>query len=51
MARDIRLMFAGFHQHGMAAKPEAVARMADLLGHTPRTYRDFAAETLKAWQS
>ena len=51
MARDLRLMFAGFHAHGMAAKPEAVARMAELLGHAPRTYRDFAAETLKAWQS
>jgi hypothetical protein len=51
MARDFRLMFAGFHAHGMAAKPEAVARMTELLGHGPRSYRDFAAETLKAWQA
>jgi uncharacterized protein YbjT (DUF2867 family) len=51
MARDIRLMFAGFHEHGMAAKPEAVARMTELLGHAPRSYRDFAVETAKAWQS
>ena len=51
MARDLRLMFARFHQHGMAAKPEAVARMTALIGHAPRTYRDFAAETAKAWQS
>ncbi len=50
-ARDIRLMFAGFHKHGMAASPEAVARMTEFLGHAPRSYRDFAAETLKAWQA
>jgi uncharacterized protein YbjT (DUF2867 family) len=50
MARDLRLMFAGFHEYGMAAKPEAVARMTELLGHAPRSYRDFAAETAKAWQ-
>jgi len=35
----------------MVAKPEAVARLTDLLGHTPRSYRDFAAETAKQWQS
>ena len=51
MARDLRLMFAGFHEHGMAAKPEAVARMTELLGRAPRSYRDFAAETANAWQS
>jgi uncharacterized protein YbjT (DUF2867 family) len=50
MARDVRLMYARFHEHGMAAKPEAVARMTELLGRAPRTYRDFAAETVKAWQ-
>ncbi len=51
MARDFRLMFARQQRHGMAASPEAVARMTDALGHTPRTYRAFAAETAKAWQS
>ena len=51
MARDLRLMFAGFHEHGMAAKPEAVARMTELLGRAPRSYRDFAVETANAWQS
>ncbi len=51
MARDLCLMFARQQRHGMLASPEAVARMTELLGHTPRTYRDFAAETAKAWQS
>ncbi len=51
LARDISLMFVRQQAHGMKASPEAVARMAELLGHAPRTYRDFAAETAKAWQS
>ena len=51
MARDFRLMFARQQQHGMVARLEAVNRMAELLGHAPRSYQDFAAETAKAWQS
>ena len=50
MARDLRLMFGRFHQAGMAAEPGAVKRFAELLGHAPRSYRDFAAETAKQWQ-
>ena len=49
MARDLRLMMSRFQRQGMVAKPEAVARLTDLLGHTPRSYRDFAAETAKQW--
>ena len=51
IARDMRLMFARFHRHGMAAKPETVARLTERLGHAPRSYRDFAAETEKHWQA
>ena len=51
MARDFRLMFARQQQHGMVARLAAVNRMAELLGHAPRSYQDFAAETAKAWQS
>lgn len=51
MARDFRLMFARQQQHGMVARLAAVNRMAELLGHAPCSYQDFAAETAKAWQS
>ncbi len=51
MARDFRLMFARQQHHGMVARLEAVNRMAALLGHAPRSYHDFAAETAKAWQA
>ncbi len=51
MARDMRLMMSRFQQQGMVAKPEAVARLTGLLCHAPRSYRDFAVETAKQWQS
>jgi uncharacterized protein YbjT (DUF2867 family) len=49
MARDMRLMMSRFQQQGMAAKPEAVARLTQLLGHGPRSYRGYAAEMAKQW--
>jgi uncharacterized protein YbjT (DUF2867 family) len=51
MARDMRLMLGRFQEHGMAAKPEAIARITNLLGHAPRSYHDFAAETAQVWRS
>lgn len=50
LARDMRLMLEGFHKHGMAAKPETISRLSNLLGHAPRSYRAFAAETAQAWR-
>jgi uncharacterized protein YbjT (DUF2867 family) len=50
MARDMRLMLERFQKHGMAAKPETIKRLSRLLGHAPRSYRDFAAETAQAWR-
>lgn len=49
MARDIRLMLGRFQRDGMAANERAVARMTELLGRPPRSYRDFALETAKEW--
>jgi uncharacterized protein YbjT (DUF2867 family) len=49
-AYDMRLMGARFQSDGMAADPGDVDRMTVLLGHPPRSYRDFAAETAQAWQ-
>lgn len=49
-ARDMRLMFRGFHRHGMAAKPGDLDRLAGLLGRPMRSYRDFARETLEEWR-
>ncbi|WP_438390940.1 SDR family oxidoreductase [Caballeronia sp. DA-9] len=49
VARDMRLMVGRFQQDGMAANDDALARMSELLGRAPRSYRDFALDTAKAW--
>jgi len=46
---DFRLMYAFFQERGLKATPEDVARMTALLGHAPRRFDDFAAETARAW--
>lgn len=50
-AYDLRLMLARFHVDGMLGKSHAVEILSGLLGHPPRRYRDFAAESAKAWQA
>jgi hypothetical protein len=41
----------GKHAFLLNAVTPDIARLTDLLGHAPRTYRDFAAETAKDWRS
>jgi uncharacterized protein YbjT (DUF2867 family) len=48
-AYDLHLMLARFHSDGMVAKRSALDIMSGLLGHAPRSYRDFATETAAAW--
>ncbi|HWG67279.1 MAG TPA: NmrA/HSCARG family protein [Rhodanobacteraceae bacterium] len=48
-AHDLRLMLARFHTDGMLGKAHAVDILTGLLGHPPRSYRDFAAEMAKTW--
>lgn len=49
-AYDLRLMLARFHVDGMLGKAHAVDILTGLLGHPPRTYRDFAEESARTWQ-
>lgn len=49
MAMDMRLMLDRFCSDGMAAASAQVDRMTQLLGRRPRSYADFAAETLVHW--
>ena len=50
-AFDLRMMFQGFFDRGFASTETEVARLTKLLGHAPRSYVDFAAETAKLWQA
>ena len=49
-AYDLRLMLARFHSDGMLPKPGSVEIMNGILGHAPRSYRDFVKETVAAWR-
>ncbi len=44
-------MLGRFQHDGMAAAWESTEKMTELLGRPPRSYRDFAFETAKAWTS
>jgi uncharacterized protein YbjT (DUF2867 family) len=49
LAYDMRLMMARYQQDGAAASSTDVDRLTTLLGRRPRSYREFAAATAKAW--
>ncbi len=46
---DFRLMYAFFQERGLKATPADVARLTALLGHPPRRFDEFAAETARSW--
>ena len=50
-AFDLRMMLQGYFDRGFASTETEVARLTKLLGHTPRSYEDFAAETAKLWNA
>lgn len=50
MVFDLREMYAFFHAHGLKASQEAVERQTRLLGHPPRAYEAYVAETVRAWK-
>src|ERR1700722_16119790 len=49
-AFDIRMMFQGYLERGFVAEPGDVEKLRKLLGHVPRRYEDFAAETAALWK-
>jgi uncharacterized protein YbjT (DUF2867 family) len=48
-ALDLRLMFSRYQSDGAVATAEELARLAALLGHAPRSYRDFARDAAAQW--
>ena len=49
-ALDLRMMFQGYFDRGFASTETEVARVTKLLGHAPRSYPEFAAETAALWK-
>ena len=50
-AFDLRMMFQGYFDRGFESTETEVARLTKLLGHTPRSYEDFATQTAAMWKS
>jgi uncharacterized protein YbjT (DUF2867 family) len=48
-AFDIRMMFQGYLERGFQAGPDDLQTLTRLLGHAPRRYADFVAETVRSW--
>ncbi|MDL2717751.1 MAG: NmrA family NAD(P)-binding protein [Acidobacteriota bacterium] len=48
---DFRLMYAFFQEKGLKATPADLERVTALLGHAPRRFDEFAAETARTWSA
>ena len=48
-ALDLRLMFGRYQSDGAIATADELARLTALLGHAPRSYRDFAKDAATQW--
>lgn len=51
MAYDMRTMLEGYVERGFACTPADVSRVAQLIGHAPRTYEAFVSEAAAAWST
>ena len=49
-AFDIRMMFQGYLERGFVAEKGDLETLTSLLGHAPRSYEDFARETVLEWR-
>lgn len=48
-ALDLRLMIGRYQTDGAVATADELARLTTLLGHAPRSYRDFARDAAARW--
>ena len=51
LVRDLRVMSEYFLSDGLIATEEDFATMSHVLGHAPRVFEDFVAETVAAWSA
>jgi uncharacterized protein YbjT (DUF2867 family) len=50
-AFDLRMMFQGYFDRGFASTETEVLRLTRLLDHTPRSYEEFAIQTVSTWKA
>ena len=51
MAFDLKMMYEFFHKNGLLAEPGDIEQVAEIIGHSPRSFKEFAKETAVYWKS
>jgi uncharacterized protein YbjT (DUF2867 family) len=51
LAFDFRMMYGLFHERGLLATAEDLRRLEAFLGHAPRRFDSFVAETVQQWMA
>jgi uncharacterized protein YbjT (DUF2867 family) len=51
MVADFKIMYGYFIKHGLKAQPGDIETLTEVLGHSPRSFSDFIAETAEEWKS
>lgn len=51
LAFDLRIMYEAHQRYGLTATPAEIDKLTGLLGHAPRAYAAFVAETALAWKA
>lgn len=49
MVFDFKIMYRYFQDHGLLATPADLEKAQKVVGHPPRSFDAFAAETVAAW--
>ncbi len=50
LAYDFKLMYAWFQKNGLKASRQDIDQVTAILGHAPRRYTDYVAETAREWK-
>ena len=50
MVRNLRIMYEYFQRHGLLATQQDFSEQYKILGHEPRRFDDFVAETVPLWE-
>jgi len=51
MVEDLKIMYGFFQKSGFASSGDEIKQAERIIGHAPRKFEDFAAETARMWQS
>jgi uncharacterized protein YbjT (DUF2867 family) len=51
LVHDLKIMYDYYVENGLKAQPGDIETLTEVIGHTPRTFQDFAEETAEQWKA